>query len=78
MKIQVRQQDAYMANAGGGQLQLCATPPPPFSTATSPSLIVWLYLAVYSLLETIKIQVWYTGRGSKRLYNCIFKRLTLR
>jgi len=31
----VRQQDAYPANAGGGaQLQLCSTPPLPFSRAT--------------------------------------------
>jgi len=40
----------------GGQLKLCASPvhPAPFSRATTPSLIVCLYLA-YSKLLTIKI-----------------------
>ena len=34
---------------GGGQLQLCTTPSPPFSRATSLSLVVCLYLACSKL-----------------------------
>jgi len=49
---QVRQQDAYPANAGGGSYNYAqAQHPAPFSRATSPSLIVCLYLASSKLLK---------------------------
>jgi len=40
---QVRQQDAYPANARGRQLRLCATPLPHFQ---GQHLLRWLYASI--------------------------------
>ena len=47
----MRQQDAYPATAGGGAVTTMCNTPASFSRATSPSLIVCLYLADSTLLQ---------------------------
>jgi len=52
---QVRQQDAYPANARGRQLRLCATPLPIFKGNISFADCMPLYLAILALCTLLEL-----------------------
>jgi len=73
---QVRQQDAYPANAWGGSNNNVQHPAFPFSRATFPSLIVCLYLA-YSKLLKQEAQLSQRDRATLRVIEYFAKSLKI-